>query len=178
MSIVYILVVVVLLVVAYKLMVASNRKNLSQGREFIAGNADPLKFLCMRISDIKTGRELAGFNFLVMKPWKETRNHFLPYMSKYKNRASLKTNAEREFIEGISADMGITDAFILASEMVPIPMSIGELEPFAYGAWTDLHKQTMDREPNRTIGSYVGISSSAASVAITARLNSSSNRHQ
>ena len=112
------------------------------------------------------------------KPWKETQNRFLPSTSKYKNGASLKTNAEREFIEGMCADMGITDAFILASEMVPIPLSNDELEPLAYNAWTDLHKQTMDWEPNRTVGWYVGISSAAASDAITARLNSSSSRHQ
>ena len=176
MSIIYVLISVGSLFIVYKLIVASNRKHLNQGREFVALNDDPLKFLCRPVADIKTDRELAGFNFLVMKPWKETRNHFLPYIQKYKNRASLNTAAEREFIETICADMGISDTLILLLEMVPIPISIADLQPYAFGAWTDLHKQILDREPIRTVGSYIGISSSAAVDAFMVHVNRSVHR--
>lgn len=170
MSLIYVFVAAAVFVAIYKLVVASNRRNLSQGREFIFANTDPLEFLRMPVRDIESESELAGFNYLVMKPWKETRQHFHPYMSKYKSRALLPTESERGFMEAVATDMGITDAFVLAAEMVPLPESIGDLDPLAFGAWTDLHKQTMNREPHRTIGSFVGISSSAASEAITARL--------
>lgn len=165
MSLLYVAIAGVVLVVLYKMMVASNAKHLDAGKEFISGSVDIFDFMCRPVSSLSP-TEMAGFNYLIMKPWKETRSHFAPLLRGYEGRAALSTPEEREFMEGTSADMGISETFAMAAKVLPLPESVKDLAPYAYGKWTDEHKKTLDNYPNHSVGFYIGISSTAAADAI------------
>lgn len=154
----------------YRFAVSSNQRTMKEGRAYIQQHEDPLEFLARPVATLKTSGEIAALNYLVMKPWRETAQHFCPMLIKYGDRESMKTEEERAFIHEMCEETGATKLFApMMENMRLMPKAIGPLEYGKFSAWCDANTERMKTETDKSVGTFMCISSVAAAEAIICR---------
>lgn len=161
---------------AYKFIVASNRKTMLQGREFLSSGVDVPAFLGRPVNTLKSDQHIAALMFLTLRPWRDTRAHFQPYFDRLNRSDKHGTAAEKKIVEDSVACMGVNRLFAMMAMMVPIPDAIGDVAAKEFDNWSTLHKRTLESESHQTVSYFLSISSSAAAEAVRTRMEGATRR--
>jgi hypothetical protein len=159
--------IAVVLFVAYKLVVRANKRETDAGRNYLnLPHVDASTFLSRPASSVRTPEEVAAFNYLAMRPWRDTPNHFHRYLKMFRERDQLGDREAREFVDLTLADVGCTEQFVALCMLAPLPERLADVASRHFAEWTESHKRELEAVPNMSVGYFMNMSTRAAANAL------------
>jgi hypothetical protein len=163
----YIIGVGVILFFAYKLIVRANNRDIERGRRYLnLAHVDGTKFLARPASSLATLDEIAAFNYLVMRPWRETPNHFNRYLKMFRERDQVVDCEAKEFMDLMLDEVGCTERFVVLCTLAPLPARVADIAVQHFSEWTAAHKKELEAVPDMSVGYFMTVSSRAAVAAL------------
>ena len=158
------LIIAGVLFLLYKWVGESNEAVYERGRMGLS-KIDGLEFF-ERINHSLSEEDLAIFNFMLQRPWKEPRDWFLPWIDLQQRIENGGYEGDSEkYMKGLCVSMLGDVPLGQLESLNGIPLDLSKANPLSHRAWMLNHKKLLTLNEKSRIGDFVAESSKSAALA-------------